>query len=136
MSGWELRCVRAHCDAQRVHLGISAIRQVLLTCTFNCTINSASSHAMNSRKGADLVDAVSYSVFRRNLKHYLQVVNDTSTPLLITSRDNAADTAVLMNKRDFDAMQETMRILSNPELMAKIRRGQAQIAAGKPANMI
>ncbi|ARY92569.1 MULTISPECIES: type II toxin-antitoxin system Phd/YefM family antitoxin [Lacticaseibacillus] len=77
------------------------------------------------------MDAVSYSVFRRNLKHYLQAVNDDATPLLITSRDNAADTAVLMNKRDFDAMQETMRILSNPELMAKIRRGQAQIAAGK-----
>lgn len=77
------------------------------------------------------MEAVSYSVLRKNLKHYLQQVNDDATTLLVTNRDSADDTAVLMSKRDYDSMIETLRIMSNPTLMEKIRRGQAQIAAGK-----
>jgi len=77
------------------------------------------------------MDAVSYSVFRRNLKTYLRQVNEDATTLLITNRDTDDDTAVLMSKRDYDSMTETMEILSNPSLMAKIRRGQAQITVGK-----
>ncbi|AYM02297.1 type II toxin-antitoxin system Phd/YefM family antitoxin [Levilactobacillus yiduensis] len=77
------------------------------------------------------MDAVSYSVFRKNLKYYLRQVNDDATTLLITNRDSDDDTAVLMSKQDYDSMVETLRIMSNPDLMAKIRRGQKQIAAGK-----
>lgn len=33
-----------------------------------------------------------------------------------------------MNKHDYDAMQETMYILSNPELMNRIREGDEQFA--------
>lgn len=77
------------------------------------------------------MEAVSYSVLRKNLKHYLQQVNDDATTLLVTNRDDVDDTAVLMSKRDYDSMTETLRIMSNPALMDKIRRGQEQITAGK-----
>lgn len=76
------------------------------------------------------MEAVSYSGLRKNLKHYLQQVNDDATTLLVTNRDND-DTAVVMSKRDYDSMTETLRIMSNPALMDKIRRGKAQIATGK-----
>lgn len=77
------------------------------------------------------MDAVSYSTFRKNLKHYLRQVNDDATTLLITNRDSDDDTAVLMSKEDYDSMTETMRVMSNPELMTKIRRGRKQIDEGK-----
>lgn len=77
------------------------------------------------------MEAVSYSVLRKNLRSYLQQVNDDATTLLVTNRDNADDAAVLMSKRDYDSMIETLRIISNPTLMDKIRRGKEQITAGK-----
>ncbi|GKS81270.1 antitoxin [Ligilactobacillus pabuli] len=77
------------------------------------------------------MEAVSYSVLRKNLRSYLQQVNDDATTLLVTNRDNADDAAVLMSKRDYDSMIETLRIMSNPTLMDKIRRGKEQITAGK-----
>lgn len=76
------------------------------------------------------VDATSYSDFRRNLKHYMSQVNEDAVPLLVTSKD-PDDTVVVMSKRDFDANAETMYLLSNPKLMERIKRGDAQIAAGK-----
>ncbi|KRN80923.1 type II toxin-antitoxin system Phd/YefM family antitoxin [Ligilactobacillus acidipiscis] len=76
------------------------------------------------------MEAVSYSGLRKNLKHYLQQVNDDATTLLVTNRDND-DTAVVMSKRDYDSMMETLRIMSNPTLIDKIRRGKTQIAKGK-----
>lgn len=77
------------------------------------------------------MEAVSYSVLRKNLKHYLQQVNDDATTLLVTNRDDVDDTAVLMSKRDYDSMTETLRIMNNPALMDKIWRGQEQITASK-----
>lgn len=77
------------------------------------------------------MEAVSYSVLRKNLRSYLQQVNDDATTLLVTNRDNADDAAVLMSKIDYDSMIETLRIMSNPTLMDKIRRGKEQITAGK-----
>ncbi len=35
-----------------------------------------------------------------------------------------------MGKRDYDAMQETMRVLSNNYLMDKIKQGDQQFAKG------
>ena len=40
-----------------------------------------------------------------------------------------------MSKRDFDANEETMYLLNNPEPMARIRRGYGQITAGKAATI-
>ena len=76
------------------------------------------------------MDAVSYSGFRKNLKSYMQKVNQDSESLLVTAKD-PEDTIVVMSKSDYDSMQETMYLLSNPDLMARIRRGDKQIQSGK-----
>lgn len=57
-------------------------------------------------------------------------VNDDLEPLIVTSKDSDNDIVVL-SKCDYDAMTETMRILSNQPLMDKIRRGDKQFSKDK-----
>lgn len=71
------------------------------------------------------MEAVAYSNFRKDLKNYMKKVNEDSDAIIVTSK-NVEDTVVVMSKRDYDSMQETMRILSNSYLMAKIQRGDDQ----------
>lgn len=79
------------------------------------------------RGGANM-EAVAYSNFRQNLKHYMKQVNDDAEPLIVTSK-NIGDTVVVLSKRDYDSMQETFRIMSNNYLMNKIKRGDEQFKA-------
>ena len=76
------------------------------------------------------MDAVSYSNFRQHLKTYMQQVNEDAEPIIVTARDKE-DNVVVISQHDYDSLQETMHIMSNPELMAKIKRGDEQFAAGK-----
>ncbi|MEW4353796.1 type II toxin-antitoxin system Phd/YefM family antitoxin [Streptococcus pneumoniae] len=71
------------------------------------------------------MEAVAYSNFRQNLKHYMKQVNEDAEALIVTSRD-VEDTIVVLSKRDYDNMQETFRIMSNSYLMDKIKRGDEQ----------
>lgn len=83
------------------------------------------------------MDAVNYTNFRKHLKEYMIQVHDDSEPLIVTNKDSDNDVVVLA-KDDYDAMTETMRILSNQPLMNKIRRGDAQFQknAGSKHNLI
>ncbi|MCH4009902.1 type II toxin-antitoxin system Phd/YefM family antitoxin [Companilactobacillus sp.] len=76
------------------------------------------------------MDSVNYTNFRKKLKEYMTQVNDDSEPLIVTNKDSNNDIVVL-SKDDYDSMNETMRILSNPPLMDKIRRGDAQFSKNK-----
>ncbi|MGL5514705.1 MAG: type II toxin-antitoxin system Phd/YefM family antitoxin [Sporomusa sp.] len=75
------------------------------------------------------MEAVGYSNFRQNLKQYIKQINEDAEPLIVTSRD-VEETVVVMSKRDYDSMQETMRVLSNSYLMDKIKRGDEQFNSG------
>lgn len=76
------------------------------------------------------MDTISAKNFQRNFDVYMQQVAEKTKPLVVTAK-NPDHSVVLMSKRDFDANEETMYLLSNPELMARIRRRDAQVAAGK-----
>ncbi|MGP4116668.1 type II toxin-antitoxin system Phd/YefM family antitoxin [Levilactobacillus zymae] len=76
------------------------------------------------------MDAVNYTNFRQNLKSFMKTVNEDSEPLIVTTK-KGEDDVVVLSKDDYDAMTETMRILSNQPLMDKIRRGDAQFAKGQ-----
>ena len=76
------------------------------------------------------MDAMSYHHFKQHLKDHLKQVNEDTIPLVVTFK-NPDDNVVVMSKRDFDANEETMYLLNNPEPMARIRRGDGQITAGK-----
>lgn len=75
------------------------------------------------------MEAITYSNFRQNLKSYMKQVNEDSDTLIVTSK-NIDDTVVVIAKSDYDAMQETLRVLSNDYLMNKIRRGDEQFSKG------
>ncbi|WP_424321009.1 type II toxin-antitoxin system Phd/YefM family antitoxin [Lacticaseibacillus chiayiensis] len=68
--------------------------------------------------------------FQQHFDAYIKQVVETSNPLVINA-ENPDHSVVLMSKRDFDANEETMYLLSNSALMGRIRRGDAQVAAGK-----
>ena len=71
------------------------------------------------------MEAVAYSNFRQNLKQYMKQVNEDAVALIVTAKD-AEDTVVVLSKREYDSLQESLRILSNSYLMEKIRRGDTQ----------
>lgn len=71
------------------------------------------------------MEAVAYSNFRQHLKQYMKQVNEDADALIVTAKD-AEDTVVVLSKREYDSLQESLRILSNSYLMEKIRRGDAQ----------
>ena len=71
------------------------------------------------------MEAVAYSNFRQNLKQYMKQVNEDADALIVTAKD-AEDTVVVLSKREYDSLQESLRILSNSYLTEKIRRGDTQ----------
>lgn len=75
------------------------------------------------------MDAVNYSNFRKNLKHYFKQVNDDSEPLIVTNKE-PEDNVVVLGKEDYDALVETLEIQSNQYLMDKIERGRKQVSEG------
>lgn len=60
---------------------------------------------------------------RANLDALIKIANRDSTPVIIAGSD-VTKSAVLMSRRDYEAMQETMALLLNGQLQdAVIREG-------------
>lgn len=57
------------------------------------------------------METISNTEFRRNLKHYILEVNEDSTALLVTNRDDTENDAVLLSKRDYDNIMDSFRFL-------------------------
>ncbi|HAT55643.1 MAG TPA: type II toxin-antitoxin system prevent-host-death family antitoxin [Lactobacillus sp.] len=76
------------------------------------------------------MDAITYSTFRQGLKGYMKQINDDSVPMIITNKD-PEDDVVVIGKRDYDTMMETVDIMSNAYLVEKISKGEQQYLAGK-----
>ena len=56
-----------------------------------------------------MVQAVSYSAFRNNLKSYMRKVNEDADTLMVTNID-PNDNVVVMSVRDYDSLMEMLRI--------------------------
>lgn len=72
-----------------------------------------------------MVQAVSYSAFRNNLKSYMRKVNEDADTLMVTNID-PNDNVVVMSVRDYDSLMEMLRIHQNPYLRDKIAQGLEQ----------
>lgn len=72
---------------------------------------------------------LSYSAIRNNLAKAINEVVEDHAPILITRQKGAA--AVLVSLEDFESWQETAYLLRNPANAAHLRRGIAQVKAGK-----
>ncbi|MBW3079691.1 type II toxin-antitoxin system Phd/YefM family antitoxin [Bifidobacterium simiiventris] len=76
-----------------------------------------------------MVQAVSYSAFRNNLKSYMRKVNEDADMLLVTNV-NPEDNVIVMSVNDYDSLMESARVAQNPYLRSKVARGIAQLAQG------
>lgn len=77
------------------------------------------------------MEAVPLSIFRKNLKHYIEDVNDNADPILVTNRKKGSESAVVISQRDYDNLIENLTILGNPDLVKKIKEGNMQIDEGQ-----
>lgn len=73
------------------------------------------------------MEATTYSNFRKSLKFYMKQVNVNAEPLIVTNKDSD-DNVVVIGKNDYDSLMETMHIMEDKALYAKIKRGQHQLS--------
>lgn len=81
------------------------------------------------------MEAVAYSTFRNNLRHYLDKTRDDAEPILVTSKDPESNVVVL-NIREYENLRENLRIMQNPYLYEKVKRGMAQADSARPHELI
>jgi len=74
-------------------------------------------------------ESVSAAEARANLKDLLDTVESTHQRYLITRNGHAG--SVLMSIEDLEALEETLDILSDPEEMAAIAEGIAELDRGE-----
>lgn len=79
------------------------------------------------------MEAVAYSTFRGNLRAYLDKTRDDAAPIMVTSKDPSAN-VVVMNAAEYENLVENLHIHSNDYLVAKLKRGMEDVAAGKTAS--
>ena len=72
--------------------------------------------------------AATYTELRSNLKKYLdRVINDSDNVIVNRGNDSAV---VIMSLEEYEAMQETAYIQSQPDIMEAIRQGEQDLRNG------
>ncbi|PZL77484.1 type II toxin-antitoxin system Phd/YefM family antitoxin [Enterococcus plantarum] len=74
------------------------------------------------------MEATTYSNFRKNLKDYMEQVNDNSDSLIVTSKDEK--NVVVMAKSDYDNLMENMYLISNEANREHINESMEQLEEG------
>lgn len=75
------------------------------------------------------MDVLSYSDARANLKDVMERVVEDRTHVVITRQK--AEAVVMVSLSEWNAMEETMHLLSSPTNAERLRRSIAQMEAGK-----
>jgi len=75
-------------------------------------------------------DVVTYSYARQNLAKLMDEAERDSAPIFIT-RQRRRRAAVLLSKKEWDSIQETMYLLGSPKNAKMLREAIAEIEAGK-----
>ena len=76
------------------------------------------------------MEAVVYSNFRNNLKNYMKKVNDEYEPLMVVNK-NPDENIVVLSKKNWDSVQETIRLMNNEYLSDKVLSGMEQVKQKK-----
>jgi antitoxin YefM len=74
------------------------------------------------------MDVLSYSDTRAKLKEVMDRVVDDHTPIVITRQK--AEAVVMVSLADWNAMEETVYLLSNPTNAARLREAIRELDAG------
>jgi antitoxin YefM len=75
------------------------------------------------------MDHVSYTELRQNLKKHLDKVCDDRAPLVVTRRK--AQPVVVLALADYESIEETLYLLSNPANAEHLRKSIVEADAGK-----
>ena len=75
------------------------------------------------------MDHVSYTELRQNLKRHLDKVCDDRAPLVVTRRN--AEPVVVLSLTEYEALEETLHLLSNPANAERLSKSIAQAEAGQ-----
>jgi antitoxin YefM len=75
------------------------------------------------------MDAISYSLARKNLVKTMEKVCDDHSPVIITRKNARA--VVMMSLEDFNSIQETAYLLRNPANAKRLRESIKQAEDGK-----
>ena len=73
---------------------------------------------------------VTYSYARQNLAKLMEEVERDRAPVFI-SRQRKRGAAVLVSQDDWNSMQETLHLLKSPKNAARLRKGIADLNAGR-----
>ena len=71
------------------------------------------------------MDVLSYSDTRANLKEVMDRVVDDRAPVVITRQK--AESVVMVSLADWNAMEETLHLLSSPANAARLRQSVQQL---------
>lgn len=72
---------------------------------------------------------INYSVFRQELKTFLDKVSLSHTPLIVT-RSKGEDVVVL-SKSDYDSLEETYYLMKSPANATRLLKGIEEYKQGK-----
>jgi len=75
------------------------------------------------------MDVLTFTDTRQNLKDVMDRVVEDHTPIMITRQK--AESVVMVSLSDWNAMEETARLLSSPTNAARLAEAIAQLDAGK-----
>jgi antitoxin YefM len=75
------------------------------------------------------MDHVSYTALRQNLKKHLDKVCDDRAPLLVHRRTGEA--VIVMSLADYESLEETLYLLSDPANVEHLQKSMAQAEAGE-----
>jgi antitoxin YefM len=74
------------------------------------------------------MQAVSFSELRKDMKHIMDAVRERHEPTIITRKHG---NMVLMSLDDYNALEETAYILSNPKNAQRVLTSIEEIRSGK-----
>lgn len=75
------------------------------------------------------MNAITYTAARQQLAQTMNAVCENHTPVIITRQK--AEAVVMMSLSDFNSIQETAYLLSNPANADRLRASVADAEAGK-----
>ena len=74
------------------------------------------------------MDVVTYSNTRATLKAVMDRVVEDRTPIVVTRR--RGESVVMVSLADWNAMEETLHLLSSPKNAERLREAMAELDAG------
>lgn len=75
------------------------------------------------------MEVMTYTRARQGFSNLMKTVNADHTTVHVTQK--SGDDVVVMSKADFDALEETMHLLSSPVNTARLNESIIELEAGK-----